>query len=78
VLEPGEAIPGAHNLPIGQAVFVPREEITFRDANEEEAAARTRAKDEFIREKATQRVATPYGLHYSPHYLRQSRANKKS
>jgi hypothetical protein len=76
VLQPGEAIPGAHNLPIGQVVFVPREEITFRDASKEEAEERQRAREEFFREKATHRVSTPHGLHYSPHYLRQSRARK--
>ena len=76
VLQPGEAIPGAHNMPIGQVIFVPREEITFRDANEEEKAARQRAREEFFREKVTHRVSTPHGLHYSPHYLRQSRSRK--
>jgi GTP-binding protein HflX len=35
-----------------------------------------RAKEEFFREKANNRVKTPYGLYYSPHYLRQSRAQK--
>lgn len=76
VLQPGEAIPGAHNLPVGQVFFVPREEITFRDCNEEELAAVHRSREEFFREKAAHRVATPYGLHYSPHYLRQSRLRK--
>jgi hypothetical protein len=75
VLQPGEAIPGAHNLPVGQAFFVPREEITFRDCNEDELAAMRRSREEFFREKAAHRVATPYGLHYSPHYLRKSRSN---
>ena len=32
VLQPGEGIAGAHNLPIGQVFFVPREEITMRSA----------------------------------------------
>ena len=35
-----------------------------------------RVKDEFFREKAEHRVKTPYGLYYSPHYLRQSRSNR--
>jgi hypothetical protein len=76
VLQPGEAIPGAHNLPIGQVVFVPREEITFRDCSDEELAAVRQSKEAFFREKAAHRVSTPYGLHYSPHYLRQSRSQK--
>ncbi len=40
VLQPGEAISASHSLPIGQVIFVPREEITLRDGTEEEAAAR--------------------------------------
>ena len=38
VLQPGEGIHGSHHLPIGQVVFVPREEIVFRDCTEEELA----------------------------------------
>ena len=45
VLQPGEVIPGAHNLPIGQVLFVPREPITFRDCNEEELAAIKQSKN---------------------------------
>jgi hypothetical protein len=76
VLLPGEGISGTHELPIGQVFFVPREEVTFRDGTDTEQEARRRSKEEFFREKAVQRVRTPYGLQYSPHYLRQSRAQK--
>jgi hypothetical protein len=76
VLSPGEAISGTHELPIGQVFFVPREEITLRDCSEQELADIQAAKTEFFREKATQKVKTPYGLQYSPHYLRQSRDRK--
>ena len=76
VLQPGEGIPGAHTLPIGQVFFVPREEVSLRDCNEEELAAIRRAKEEFAREKAAHKITTPYGLQYSPHYLRQSRSQK--
>lgn len=76
VLEPGESISGSHHLPIGQVFFVSREEITLSDCNEEELAAIQRSKEEFFREKAANRVKTPYGLQYSPHYLRQSRSQK--
>ena len=76
VLQPGEGIPGAHNLPIGQVLFVPREEITMRDCREDELAAIRRAKEEFSREKAASKVLTPTGLQYSPHYSRQSRVQK--
>lgn len=76
VLQPGEGIPGAHNMPIGQVFFVPREEITMRDCTEEELAAIHRAREEFFREKAASKIMTPYGLQYSTHYLRQSRSQK--
>ncbi len=36
VLQPGEGIAGAHNLPIGQVFFVPREEITMRACTDAE------------------------------------------
>ena len=76
VLQPGEAISAEHNLPIGQVFFVPREEIRVRDCSEEELTALHKSREEFFREKASHRVKTPYGLEYSPHYLRQSRAQK--
>src|SRR5207344_2916778 len=52
VLQPGEGIPGAHQIPIGQVFFVPREEMTLRDCNDDELAAIRQAKEEFFREKA--------------------------
>lgn len=76
VLLPGEGISGTRDLPIGQVFFIPREEITMRDCTEAELEEIRRAKEEFFREKAASRVKTPYGLYYSPHYLRQSRAQK--
>jgi hypothetical protein len=77
VLQPGEGIPGAYNLPIGQVFFVPREEITMRDCTDEEIAAIRKSKEEFFREKAASKIMTPFGLQYSPHYIRQSRSEKK-
>ena len=76
VLQPGETISGSRDLPIGQVMFVPREEVTFRDATDEDLEQRRVAREEFMREKAANRVKTPYGLYYSPHYLRQSREQK--
>lgn len=76
VLQPGEGIPGAHNMPVGQVVFVPREEITMRDCTKEELAAVYDSMKEFAREKASMRQETPLGLHHSPAYSRRSRAKK--
>jgi hypothetical protein len=77
VLQPGEAIHGSHMLPLGQVFFVPREELTLRDATPEEHEAFRRAKTEFFREKAALTLTTPYGLQYSPHYARKSRREPK-
>jgi len=76
VLQPGEGISAAHNMPIGQVFFVPREEITMRDCTDGELEEIRRSKEEFAREKETQKIMTPHGLNYSPHYLRQSRSQK--
>jgi hypothetical protein len=76
VLEPGEGISGSHAMPIGQVVFVPREETTFRDCTAAELEAIKESQAQFSRDKAAARVTTPYGMPYSPHYLKQSRAPK--
>jgi hypothetical protein len=63
-------------MPIGQVMFVPREEITFRDGTAEEIAARHQTAQAFYDEKAKSKVKTPYGLEYSPHYQNTSRQKK--
>src|SRR5262249_20945513 len=75
VLVPGEAISVSHNLPIGQAFFVPREKITLRDGTAEEIAARQKSSETYFDEKAAAKIKTPYGLEHSPLYLRKSRQN---
>lgn len=73
VLQPGEGFSASHSMPIGQVLFVPRETVVFRDGTEEEGATRRTAKETFHREKSAVTQKTPYGLQYSPHYLRTSR-----
>ena len=74
VLQPGESITGAHNLPVGQVFFVPRDEIRLKDCTEAELAALQIARDAFAKGKAGEKLKTPYGLEYSPFYLKVSRA----
>ena len=76
VLQPGEGMSLSHALPIGQVVFVPREDIVLRDGTDAERAAFHATMDEFSAGKAASLQTTPYGLPVSPHYLRQSRAQK--
>ena len=78
VLQPGEGMSIAHSMPIGQAFFVPREQITVRDCNDDELAAIRRSQEEFSREKASVELTTSYGVPYSPHYLRKSRLQNAS
>jgi hypothetical protein len=77
VLQPGEGISGQRTIPIGQVFFVPREEMTLRDCTEAELSAMKRADEEFSRGKSADQITTPYGLPYSPHYLKESRARQK-
>jgi hypothetical protein len=76
VLQAGEAITLEHSMPIGQVVFVPREEVTMRAGTSEELKAFEESRAEFNHHKAAAVQKTSYGLAYSPHYLRQSREQK--
>jgi hypothetical protein len=76
VLQAGEGITIEHSLPIGQVFFQSREEITMRSCTTEEVDAFEASRQEFNRHKAAAVQKTSYGLAFSPHYLRQSRALK--
>jgi len=76
VLQPGEGISGSHTMPIGQVVFVPREEVTVRDVTEAELAAIRESQADFARQKAAHTMTTAYGMTYSPHYAQRSREEK--
>ena len=76
VLQAGEGITVEHSLPIGQVFFVPREEITLRPCSGDELTALEQSRQEFSQHKAAARQKTSFGLSYSPHYIRQSRAQK--
>ena len=80
VLQAGEGMSVDHNIPIGQVMFVPREEVAFRSCTDDEFKAFEESKAEFGRHKAAATQTTSYGLAYSPHYLRRSReeAEKKT
>ena len=76
VLQAGEGITVEHSIPIGQVFFVPREPITMRPCSEQEIQAIEASRADFNKQKAEATQKTSYGLSYSPHYLRQSRAQK--
>ena len=76
IMEPGEGLTGNSSLPIGQVFFIPREEVIMREATKDEIEAIKKSRIEFGEHKRTVRLTTPYGLSYSPHYLRESRARK--
>jgi len=76
VLQPGEGITMEQSIPIGQVFFVPREQITMRQCTTDEIKAIEESRQEFNKHKAEATQKTAYGLSYSPHYLRKSRAQK--
>ena len=73
VLQAGEALSASHALPIGQALFVPRQDVEFGECDDEELASLQQAREEFARAKAAVRRTSAYGLEYSPHYARTKR-----
>jgi hypothetical protein len=74
VLQPGEGLPGSHNLPIGQVHFVPREEVSLVDCNSKEIEEIRDQREQFNTDKAELRTTTRFGLEYSPHYSKESRS----
>jgi hypothetical protein len=76
VLQPGEGMSLGHTLPIGQVMFVPREEVTLGEGTEAERKAFQASVSAFFKEKAEHKMTTSYGLQYSPHYLRESRRQR--
>src|SRR3954452_13670242 len=73
VLQAGEGMSVDHSIPIGQVMFVPREDVNLRGATEAEVKAFDESKRESGRHKAAATQTTSYGLAFSPHYLRRSR-----
>jgi len=76
VLQPGEGISGSHTMPIGQVVFVPREDVTMRDCTDDELTLIRESQANFAQQKAAHRMTTAYGMTYSPHYSHRSRGQK--
>jgi hypothetical protein len=77
VMQPGEGISVSQSIPIGQVLFVPREEVTFRDSSERELEELRATQAEFRQQKTAAAQKTPYGLTVSPHYLRESRSRRE-
>lgn len=73
VLQPGEGLPGSHNLPIGQVHFVPREDVELVECDSREIEDIRKQREEFSKAKVAQKTTTRFGLEYSPHYFRESR-----
>lgn len=78
VLQPGEGLPGNHNLPIGQVHFVPREEVELVECDPTEVEEIRRSREQFSKEKAALNTTTRFGLEHSPHYARESRRHRES
>ena len=76
VLQPGEGVSGSHTMPIGQVMFVPREEVTMRECTADEIARIRESQVDFAQQKAAHQMTTAYGMTYSPHYAQRSREQK--
>ena len=76
VLQAGEGMTLEHSLPIGQVLFVPREDVALLDATTDDLRDFEERRQEFAKKKVAAVQTTSYGLSYSPHYLRQSREQK--
>jgi hypothetical protein len=74
LLQPGEGVSATGTAPVGQVFFVPREEISLREASDDDVAQFRAAQREYWEEKARDQLTAPYGLNYSPHYRKLSRA----
>ena len=77
VLQPGEGLSGSQSLPIGQVFFVPREDPVLLDVTEAELTEIKERREKFLQEKVEHRTTTRYGLQYSPHYVRTSKAMRE-
>ena len=76
VLQAGEGLTLEHSIPIGQVLFIPREEVTLLEATPDDVRAFEESRHEFAKKKAAAVQTTSYGLSFSPQYLRQSREQK--
>jgi len=76
VLQAGEGITVEHTIPIGQVLFVPREDVNLHEATAADISAFEEGRTEFAKKKSAAVQTTSYGLSYSPQYLRQSREQK--
>jgi hypothetical protein len=77
VLQPGDVLHVNGTQPIGQVYFVSREDITLREASEEELGEFSRQRDAFDREKAADQLTAPYGLRYSPLYQKHRQGKNR-
>jgi hypothetical protein len=77
VLQPGEIMHVTATQPIGQVYFVPREDVSLREAGKEELAEFARQQDTFEREKAADQLTAPYGLRYSPLYQKRRQGKNR-
>jgi hypothetical protein len=74
LLQPGGVISARGSAPVGQVAFLPREEVQLRVAGEGDLSEFRSAQRRYWEEKAGDQLTAPYGLRYSPHYRKMSRA----
>jgi hypothetical protein len=68
VLQPGEVLSTGGSAPIGQVLFLPREEIELELGDEAAAQRFQTAQQEYWTERATKHKVTNFGALYTYHY----------
>ena len=73
ILQPGDSVGATATSPIGQVLFVPREELAVRDATPEEVAGFLATREQFNVDKSKDQRVTGYGALYSLLYRKRRR-----
>ncbi|MBM3140560.1 MAG: hypothetical protein FJZ92_10280 [Chloroflexi bacterium] len=76
VLAPGDVLSAAGSAPVGQVLFVPREEMELHAASEEEVARFQEAGRRYWAERATKQRVTNFGALYTYHYRELQKARR--
>ena len=78
VLQPGDLLQVSATQPIGQVLFLPREEVVLHEGSKEDLAEFCRQRDAFDQGKAADQLTAPYGLRYSPLYQKRRQGKIRS
>lgn len=76
-MQPGDTLVVTGGAPIGQVMFLPREEITMEAASEPDVQAFVDRQERYWTERAAKERTTPYGALIAHHYRDQQRTRRR-